>query len=526
MKHIKDILLLSPHGAKLRTASARVWLFFAGLLVFLMALSESIAWGYMGSLFGDGVTRWFTAAITGLIVFAVIFVIDASLVELDRAHPEHSVTISTPESAQGGARVPAWVTITLRIAVLICSMTITAPYLAELVFSKDIAQFQEARANENIDRARSSLVARYDKAIQGKNQEAETKRTDFERECAGHGLSGVYGCGPASRALLTHVDDLEAQRDGLLREKTEKLNAFNDLAKEWRKNREKLASLYNISLPSASPLENRAALSALESRPEIKGAEVAVKGFLALLFTGLLLLKLYEPTSIRLYFSELLQMEYMRYLAGAYDDALHPNERSSSPYGISPQRFYDFLRERRQDTAALALEEMLYIRNATVEAVDALKEEHDRVGNAHRECDAKSTRLTAELSRVSAERDEHLAKHEELVSAPAVTLDEQGHFEFRTHLRRKIAEFDGRLGVLRDQNPGATDATARARAKFKDIEAALHQKQTELDEVDAAIRDFRTSQLASARHRAISSLETFKTGAGASSSERRFRKSA
>ena len=52
--------------------------------------------------------------------------------------------------------------------------------------------------------------------------------------------------------------------------------------------------------------------------------------FLALIFAGLLLLKLFEPSSVRLYLSDVLQQEFSRYLAGTFDPMLPATERSTN----------------------------------------------------------------------------------------------------------------------------------------------------------------------------------------------------
>src|SRR5262245_17919340 len=84
---------LKPHGDSLLTSSAAFWLNSARVLVFLMAGSEAIAWGYLGYLFGDGMVRWIGAAVTGGVIFLVVWMIDASLITMDRAWREHSAAL-------------------------------------------------------------------------------------------------------------------------------------------------------------------------------------------------------------------------------------------------------------------------------------------------------------------------------------------------------------------------------------------------------------------------------------------------
>jgi hypothetical protein len=345
MRSFARHLQFQPHGRNLLTQSADFWLISVRVLVFAMALAEAISWGYLGWLFSEGPQRWVSAAFVSATIFFVVWMVDLSLVTLDRAWSDHAKNIlgEPPESASR-RRFRDGFTFLFRVALLAGSLYITAPYLAQIVFSNEIAQFTDAEAAQAINDTRVALNQKFDAEISQKNQQIGNKREQYQAETAGKGLSGRYGEGPAAKAMLTDAQRLERERDVLLQEKEKALAEYNGLTADWRNHREELASSYNVQLPKASILQNRKALEELRKRPENRQTELAIKAFLAFIFGGLLLLKLFEPSSVRLYMSEVLQQEYLRYKAGIFDHALPEGERSTNrSFEISPQRLYSFL---------------------------------------------------------------------------------------------------------------------------------------------------------------------------------------
>src|SRR5258708_14420864 len=104
-------LEFQPHGKNLLTSSAAFWLFSARVLVFAMATCEAGAWAYLGYLFGDGLTRWIGAAFTGAIIFLVVWMIDVSLITMDRAWHEHAKEILGHQSADLERILRTWSTL-------------------------------------------------------------------------------------------------------------------------------------------------------------------------------------------------------------------------------------------------------------------------------------------------------------------------------------------------------------------------------------------------------------------------------
>jgi hypothetical protein len=338
------LLQLRPHGNHLLTSGAAFWLSAARVLVLAMAGAEALAWGYLGYLFGDGWVRWGVACTTGLMIFLVVWIIDVSLLTLDRASEEHGHKIFGELSDSQSLKARTFIAVGTRIFVVVASLTITAPYLSQLVFHKEISQWVDAKATRMIDEARDGLILKHGSRVEEKDADIQQKRDKLEAEVAGTGISGRHGKGPAAFEIERSIAALEQDREQLVVAQQAELSAFETDVAAWRENREAIATKYNLTLPQASILANREGLEALREKPEHRQTELAIKAFLAFIFIGLLILKLFEPRSIRYYLSEVLQQEYSRYLVGAFDELLPLVEKSTATnYDMPPQRLYDFL---------------------------------------------------------------------------------------------------------------------------------------------------------------------------------------
>jgi len=452
------------------------------------------------------------------------------LITLDRAWSEHATTIlGRAPASSSQRRVRDGFTFVFRIALLVGSLTITAPYLAELVFHKDISRFVGNEATQAIDQGRKNLSAKFDAAIAGKDAEIVAKRAAFEREVSGKGLSGRYGLGAAAQSIRTDTETLRSERDTLFQEEQAALGKYDRLARDWEANRAVLGASYNVELPQTSILTNRRALDELRKRPENRSVEWAIKAFLAFIFGALLLLKLFEPSSIRLYLSEVLQQEYDRYLAGTFDAILPPTERSTNrTYVMSPQRLYDFL--LKQWAPARRIEEgqtdAKARRMVASHDIQLLKELRDQI--SREVLDLRTNRERARTAADSARKDltdlesaikivradvEHFMKQLDLREVPSAELDEIGrlkfetrHVEYESSLRSQLAEANRLLNDLYEKQPGVTRTTQRADEELRDAEQRLQRKDEELGEAEVRLGKAREHLASAASERARSVL--------------------
>ena len=511
-------LQLRPHGDRLLTPGVAFWLFAARVLVLTMAGVEALAWGYLGYLFGDDWIRWFTAGLTGVTIFLVVWMIDISLLTLDRASEEHARRIFNESISKSTRGYRTAFAVTTRILVVVGSLTITAPYLSQLVFHKEIRQWIDTEATSIIEQSRSALEEEYDRLLIEKSREIEMKRDKLEAEVAGAGQSGRYGTGPVSEAIQNSIDNLELERAQLTDLMNSDISRFNGIAENWNSNRDTLAAQYDLVLPESSILSNREALAALRSRKEHQETELAIKAFLGFIFVGLLLLKLFEPRSTRYYLSEVLQQEYSRYLSGSFDELLPDSEKASvNPNAMTPQRLYDFLAnvwslrrtsevreiETRARKAAVrediaTLEEMLERARPMVETARS-EVEKDR-----RRCDQAMDsyqRLLSAMNLVQSHVTEYRAEQQAL-EANDTPLDPKGIAEYGTFVRSQLCEAKDKLRELQQLKTHDHRKLESIRRSLAEAESALRDRTRELRRIEEKVYEARSMVLS--RHLRVS----------------------
>jgi peptidoglycan hydrolase CwlO-like protein len=501
MNTLWQYVQLRPHGARLLTSSARFWFRSVSALILAMACAEGVAWSYLGYLFGTGTARWLTAGFAGAMMFTVVWIVDTSLVTLDRAWAEHARTllgVKMPSPVKVFARDAA--RFGLRIGLLCASLTVTAPYLAQVVFHPDIEASIRASAVKSLNSARSALAVRYDNQLLGLQTAIAAQNGAYEREVAGKGTSGRYGNGPAAQAMLADAAKLDRERERVQREKADALTRFNSLAADWQSNRDQISALYAVKLSRTSILENRRILDELRKRPENRETEWAIRVFLAIVFLGVLLLKIFEPSSVRLYLSEVLQQEYSRYLAGAFDGMLLNFEKSTAPKPcMPPQRLYEFLARvwvpanshPRTVAAAQSLAMLENIRLQINSELEQVSNQAGRVCNEANEASRSLVELRSAITMVSGDVDQFTAELNGIEKRTS-SLDMQARVEYESYLRGKLASANLKLHELQDAIPSEMERHQRACQAVTDLESRLNEKQAELISTQEKIRAIRS----------------------------------
>jgi len=285
-----------------------------------------------------------------------------------------------------------------------------------------------------------------------------------------------------------------------------------------------LAAEYNLVLPKSSILQNYRILEQLRKRPENRQTELAVKAFLVFIFAGILLLKLFEPSSVRLYLSEVLQQEYDRYLAGTFDELLPLTEKSTwNRSAMSPQRFYAFLVSVW--TPARRLEEQ----NAETRArMAAAKESLGLLERMRKDAEADAEKARAEVQRlwkvaddanqsfaelesaIAAVREDVESLSRELVAIDAPNtagssraFDERARLEYRSYITRELAKSNQVLRDLEDTVPIETDRRNRAQAALLAAEARAREAESELVARETEERRVRTAVATSTGAQAV-----------------------
>jgi hypothetical protein len=517
MKTIWRHLTIRPHGDRLLTESAALWFLSAGVLIATMAFVEAVSWGYLGYLFGEGRARWLMAGFAAAVVLILIWIIDVSLVTLDRCWHDHSRAVLRTDITEKGRLWRDVSTFGVRIGLVAISLTVTAPYLGQLVFHKDIERQMESEAVGRIADVRHRITEEGREAIRTREAELGKARSDYQREVAGAGSSKRYGTGPAARAIMEGVAKLEEDLDAIRRQSAERVARFDQLTRNWRVNIDAIATDYGLVLPKPSVSSNYEALRKLRERPENVATERSIKVFLGMIFTGLLLLKLFEPNSVKLYLSEVLQQEYDRYLAGTFDAMLPVTERSTSKNrSLSPQRFYSFLttvwlsarlleaqRARSQAESMAATESLEVLEKLRAHAerdVQQATNEFDRLletafGAVRSVVELESA--TETVRRDTGYFSEELAKLE-----TTKDLDPKARLEYRSYLTKRLEDANRALRELEESAPSEIERRNRALIDRDAAEVRVRELTLELNRRENEVRSLRTAVAATAGARA------------------------
>lgn len=395
---------LRPHGGNLLTPSVVFWTLSARLVVALMAASEAVAWGFIGTLATQEWWRHMVGTAVGVAVFCVVWVIDVQLLAIDRAGPEHARTIlGRDEGATRGTRAQVF-GVVVRIAFVLTSLAVTAPFLSQLVFSRDIEEAMDSRATAALDDRRLALAN--DLEAERTRLEAQLAYTQarLEAEISGKGSSGTYGDGPTAREIRGDRDRLDEELAALGARRDATLEEFDGLATRWKdpEARAALEGKWGVALPEPTITGYADTVDELRDRGALGRVELAIKVYLGMMFAGILILKLYEPRSARLYFSEILQQQYTQYLAGSFDHLLPETERSNRvPNGMSPQRFEQFLVSTAAARARAESDEVQRKVRVAGERADAAADA-ERARREEEASKVEHARRMAELERMSA----------------------------------------------------------------------------------------------------------------------------
>ena len=333
-----SLFSIKPYGDNLCTPGARYWISCIRLVIIVMALSEAIAWAYLGSLFGKGIIGYIAAGIAFLFVFIIIWIIDVSFVTLDMSKSHYDNAILKKKTSSFWDTVKISTGLLGRVAIVVVSLSISAPFIAQIVFMQDIDNEMEGRNLARVSAVSDSLLAQKDAEIAELDSLILAKEQELVVETAGKGESGNYGFGPVTQAIERNIQRLEDEREEQLVSKDEMQEAFASLSIQ------EFAQRYNVDLVDNGVQARSAILTSLSQNPEYKTAKRAITAFLAFIFAALVLLKLFQPRSVRIYYNEKLQDLYREYLSGNLNKWIAKEERllDDGRSQISPLRFEDW----------------------------------------------------------------------------------------------------------------------------------------------------------------------------------------
>ena len=328
-------LSLKPYGDELLTRSADFWLFSARLLILIMAGAEALAWGYMGALMSRS-NPILAASVAALFVFLLVWIIDATFMTLDLSRGFYERVLLGKQENPYREKLKLAGGIAARVAIVSASLFITAPFLAQAIFAGDVEQEMARRNASSVATQRATIEAPFlNRAaeLRGEQKVLEQQRV---QEVAGTGPSGKYGRGPALETIERQLVD---KRNEIVAVETTRASA---LAQFDRLSRAELEQKYGLRFLSPGVQSSGELLRDLLKNPQFIGAELAVRAFLAFLFLGLLILKIFQPRSVAVYFNEQLHSVYDEYRRGLFDSYLPDAQRAGAGGGMEPLRFEDW----------------------------------------------------------------------------------------------------------------------------------------------------------------------------------------
>lgn len=339
---------LKPYGDKLADGVVDAWLVFVRLNIVSIAFCDAVAWAYWAHVTANGAAGYVTGAVAALIVFFIVASVDASFVMHDTT--AHAATTPLTVHSRIGKSMQ-WMrrnlrrshfAILFRIILVAISFTITAPFLTQFFFSRDIAAAIE-RGNENAQAGkRTQIAASYDVKLAAARTKLARRMLDLEKEVAGMGSSRRYGDGPTAAAIKRDIAEFQQQIAGLEKAKTAELEIFEKATPE------ELASRYGIDFKREGPATRARVVAAMENSPAFRSMRNSIKWFLAFMFLALMTLKFFQPDAVKHHYSAEMQAAYEKYETGLYNETLDPRERFGQR-GMTPARFVRWYIDHQRD---------------------------------------------------------------------------------------------------------------------------------------------------------------------------------
>jgi hypothetical protein len=313
------------YAASLCTPAAAVWLTFTTVAVLLMAAAEGLAWGYVGYFLMVETFAIYGAIAVGFAAFTLIWILDTTFLTFD-------VTQNT-DGRKDRRKVVFGMFV--RGAMVVGSLYVAAPFVTQLVFRRDVDMAIERKNAASITKLRNEITARHDEKITRLKQREMEIQSAIVAESAGHGLSGRFGRGPTVAAMEATLESVRNEREAASEAKARDLGALE-------RNPASYARAAGVALLGEGLAARTQAMEEVAQQPGYSATNRGVKAFLIGLFLAIVVLKIFQPSSVRLYLSQHYQDGYTSYKNGAFDRQLSQAERSDAGPGFTPLRFQEW----------------------------------------------------------------------------------------------------------------------------------------------------------------------------------------
>lgn len=341
LRHLLKLAALRPYGYHLLTPAASVWFLFMAFLVSIMAIVEGSAWGIISTYVIPHPYK--TAAVfVGLIVFALIWIFDSSLVTLDLStlpRGDHEELQRNPTFRLFFSSRLGWGAL-LRIAVITTSLLVTAPLLTQLLLSQDIEEALDRQRGEIRVKLITNVTRLYGLKLDKLNKFLHDLRINLTEEIAGRGQSGRFGDGPVAKAIRGQINIYEREAKKVQQQIEQEIEFIKTSEAKTLANRYGVAALENTF---GNRRQTQRSLLKSSDNQQYKTLELLARVFLSFLFIGLVGLKFFQPRSVGMYLNEHLQDMYLRYVSGGLDDSIEEIEHADGASPMTPYRFQDWV---------------------------------------------------------------------------------------------------------------------------------------------------------------------------------------
>jgi Na+-transporting methylmalonyl-CoA/oxaloacetate decarboxylase gamma subunit len=526
-------LTLKTYGDALSGGSVGTWMGIARLIMYIMAGVEFASWTYAATyLTSNESFRWPLACGIGFVMLVLVLLIDVTLLtapvrrlsvdlkpKSTKATEERVISEDHSLSRKFSPSVKFYSSVGLRIVLALASVYVMSPFLNLAVFEKDISQNLEVRRTALLDKKeeelRAVVLAAKSKAdalsdpvtseIAKLQEQSRALAAQYASEIDGKGGSNAVGVGPIARAIAQQKADIDS---GLLKlqarlederklgsaevlRPTEELQRFRD-ARAGR-NDELLHNKYGITV-SPNSLSDRLEVFRKESQkldPD-RTIQWIVVAFQLFIIVALLLMKIFEPDDVSLYFNSDIQNCFVLFNSGRFDHVPETVGRSSIRTPISPSLFVGIYSDAE---AKLSLnQEEVSERSAMRKREDSLAE---KVESASRMIDIRNHHVEKRNLALQAARLEVLR----LRAIQAKFLEDAARLESAT------AEIIARVNKgssSREENSLDNDRIVELRSKITSLKAQAQQRTVEIQRgeqmeriahlaYDDAVRSFETN---------------------------------
>lgn len=347
-----NYLNLRINGTNLLTQTARSHLSIMAFIMLLVALSEGLAWGYLGSTFTSSAPLLGGIGL-GLFVFFLIYLFDRSLMTHDTLAEEHAYSLTStllPPVQSKLRKLLAAKGFIFRIFLVSLSIYITTPFLTQLVFKSDIDNYVATGAQASLVAAKE----RIGKDLAALKQEQLVKIKSIDAILLAE-ESGKYGNGVGYGKKAAALQNQKALLDNRLIILEEQAQAkLKALETAFKAKDTAVLESFGVVLKKDSPTLRNDAIKSLQANPSYQQTEQAVLILILILSGAMFGLKFISPRSLKLYFSSQLQEQYVCYSLGKYDQYLPEFEKSCNnrAYKQLPEEFERVLIEYQTNLVA------------------------------------------------------------------------------------------------------------------------------------------------------------------------------